>query len=130
MDTFLMILGILLVAIMGISLRSMREEHLYAISNRLEMSIWFIFTLIFVGQFVENVHNAIDIPYSLQVIIAGVMMARILSSISFILGNPPKVRIGVRSKAKPHKEKIIKQRRPSLFHKSGERKDDLPGIPF
>lgn len=93
MNTILMILGILLTVVLGIGLRSMRADHLYAISTRFELGVWFIFTLSFAGQFSDSLHEVMLIPPMIQLVLLGLMLSRLLTNASFILGNPPRVRI-------------------------------------
>lgn len=112
MNTLLMILGIILTVVMCICLRSMREDHLYAISIRFEMGVWFIFTISFAGQYTESYHDAVAIPMVLQMVLLGLMISRILTNASFILGNPPKAKITFGSK--PPEIDAVQPFRPSM----------------
>ncbi len=98
MEIVLLILGITLTIVLSIGLRSMKEEHLYAISTRFEAGVWFIFTLSIAGHLFNRYLDSIEIPTIFQMVFLGLMISRILTNASFILGNPPKVKIELSEK--------------------------------
>ena len=60
--------------------------------------MWFILTLSFLAEKNESWAStpSIEIPFIFEVVLAGLMIARIFASTSYILGNPKKAEMCLR----------------------------------
>jgi hypothetical protein len=102
LNLFLLLMAIVLVAFLILSLRTMQEDHLFAISHRIEISAWAMFVL-YMGSITFGDNNSLVMqegmavpPHALMMvkaIILGLILSRILANAALTLGNPPKVSV-------------------------------------
>jgi hypothetical protein len=107
MNYILLFLAIVLVAMLGVGLRAMQEDHLFSIGHQVELGMWAMFAMYVTTVTFFNAPDALmrmaginaQTTSIVQVILVGLMLSRLLSCAAFTLGNPPKVRIMANPKA-------------------------------
>ena len=102
MNLILIVLALALVAMLYLGLRTMQDQHLFALSHRVEMFIWATFAIFLIASRYYPTPEVLygDRPEEqmtsfLQWLMFALLAARFFACAAFTLGNPPMVKIVV-----------------------------------
>lgn len=107
MNILLLLLSVALTGMLFLGLRTMQEDHLFAIGHRIELCIWVMFAL-YLGSIVifgtqsdlmRGVEVNTEATQFVKFLLAALLAARLFSVAAFTLGNPPRVRIEVQPRS-------------------------------